>query len=238
MKLVIYIALLLGFIGINSCKKSMNSTIIEKSLEEFDTVTFNSSFEVFLIQGTENKIKIEGAERIIDNIDFTIKNNTLTLKNSFKHGWLHPSKNKIKVYLTVNQLSRINANETCKIQSINTLIGTEIGLVFTSKLNEATLDLNCNTFYYWNNFPCGGKVTLSGTTNELKIWNVALMAVDAQNLVSNYVLVNNASKGDCKFTCLQTLDYSITGEGNIYVSGNPSSIIKSGESSTGKLILQ
>ena len=238
MKLVIYIALLVGFIGINSCKKSMNSTIIEKSLEEFDTVTFNSSFEVFLIQGTENKIKIEGAERIIDNIDFTIKNNTLTLKNSFKHGWLHPSKNKIKVYLTVNQLSRINANETCKIQSINTLIGTEIGLVFTSKLNEATLDLNCNTFYYWNNFPCGGKVTLSGTTNELKIWNVALMAVDAQNLVSNYVLVNNASKGDCKFTCLQTLDYSITGEGNIYVSGNPSSIIKSGESSTGKLILQ
>ncbi len=238
MKLVIYIALLLGFIGINSCKKSMNSTIIEKSLEEFDTVTFNSSFEVFLIQGTENKIKIEGAERIIDNIDFTIKNNTLTLKNSFKHGWLHPSKNKIKVYLTVNQLSRINANETCKIQSINTLIGTEIGLVFTSKLNEATLDLNCNTFYYWNNFPCGGKVTLSGTTNELKIWNVALMAVDAQNLVSNYVLVNNASKGDCKFTCHQTLDYSITGEGNIYVSGNPSSIIKSGESSTGKLILQ
>ena len=238
MKLVIYIALLLGFIGINSCKKSMNSTIIEKSLEEFDTVTFNSSFEVFLIQGTENKIKIEGAERIIDNIDFTIKNNTLTLKNSFKHGWLHPSKNKIKVYLTVNQLSRINANETCKIQSINTLIGTEIGLVFTSKLNEATLDLNCNTFYYWNNFPCGGKVTLSGNTNELKIWNVALMAIDAQNLVSNYVLINNASKGDCKITCLQTLDYSITGEGNIYVSGNPSTIIKTEESSTGKLILQ
>ena len=238
MKLVVYIALLVAFIGINSCKKSMDSAFIEKSLEEFDTVTFNSSFEVFLIQGTENKIKIEGAERIIDNIDFTIKNNTLTLENSFKHGWLHPSKNKVKVYLTVNQLSRINANETCKIQSVNTLIGNEIGLVFTGKLNEATLDLNCNTFYYWNNFPCGGKVTLSGNTNELKIWNVALMAIDAQNLVSNYILVNNASKGDCKITCLQTLDYSITGEGNIYVSGNPSTIIKTEESSTGKLILQ
>jgi hypothetical protein len=216
----------------------MDSTIIEKSLEEFDTVTFNSSFEVFLIQGSENSIKIEGAERIIDEIDFTITNNILTIKNSFKHGWLHPSKNKVKVYLTVNQISRINANETCNIKSVNTLVGTEIGLVFTGKLNEAALDLNCNTFYYWNNFPCSGKVTLSGNTNELKIWNVALMAIDAQNLVSNYVLVDNASKGDCKFTCIQTLDYSISGEGNIYVSGNPSTIIKTAESSTGKLNLQ
>ncbi len=238
MKIILYIALIIGFVGINSCKKSMDSKVIERALGEFDTVTFNSSFEVFLIQGTENKIKIEGAERILENVDFSIEKNTLIIKNGFKRGWVHPSKNKIKVYLTVNQISRINANETCTIQSVNTLIGNEIGLVFTGKLNQATLDLNCNTFYYWNNFPCGGKVTLSGNTNELKIWNVALMAIDAEHLISNYVLVNNASKGDCKLTCLQTLDYSISGEGNIYVSGNPSSIIKSGESSTGKLILQ
>ncbi len=238
MKFILYIALLVGFLGINSCKKSMDPTIIEKSLEEFDTVTFNSSFEVFLIQGTENSIKIEGAERIIDKVELSVENNSLTIKNKYKNSWLHPSKNKVKVYLTVNQLSRINANETCNIQTVNTLIGTEIGLVFTGKLNEATLDLSCNTFYYWNNFPCSGKVTLSGNTNELKIWNVALMAIDAQNLISNYVLVDNASKGDCKFTCLQTLDYAISGEGNIYVKGNPGTIIKTAETSTGKLILQ
>jgi hypothetical protein len=216
----------------------MDIEVIEQSLAEFDTITFNSAFEVYLIQGNENIIKIEGAEKIIKKVDFSISNNTLILKNNFKGSWLYPNKNKIKLYITVNRLSRIKALETCNIQTMNTLIGTEIGLVMASKLNEATLDVNCNTFYYWNNFPCGGKIKLSGIVNELKIWNIALMAVDAKDLVSNYVLISNSSKGDCKVNCLQYLTYSILGEGNIYLYGNPQTIVKVEESSTGKLIIQ
>ena len=238
MKNIFYIVILMLAVFFYSCKKNMEIHSIEQSLAEFDTLTLNSAFEVFLIQGNENKIKIEGAQSIIKKIDFTIDNNTLTLKNNFKGNWLYPNKNKVKLYITVNRLSRIKALETCNIQTINTLIGTEISLIMASKLNEATLNVNCNTFYYWNNFPCGGRIKLSGITNELKIWNIALMAIDAKNLVSNYVLIYNSSKGDCKVNCLQSLTYSISGEGNIYASGNPSSIVKIEESSKGKLILE
>lgn len=216
----------------------MDTVVVEKSLEEFDTLTLNSVFEVHLIQGTENKIRMEGAKKIVENITVSIENNTLHLENNYHGNWMHPSKNKVKLFITVNQISRINANETCNILSDNTLTGDEIGLVMTSKLNEAALDVNCNSFYYWNNFPCGGRIKISGNTNDLKIWNVALMAVDASALIANYVTVDNASKGDCKVTSLQALTYKITGEGNLYVKGNPSEIMKIEESSTGKLILE
>lgn len=216
----------------------MGSVVIEKSLEEFDTITLNSVFEVHLIQGNENIIRIEGAKKIVEKITSSIVNNTLHLENNYRGNWMHPSNNKIKLFITVNQINRINALETCNIKTDNTLIGDEIGLVMTSKLNEATLDVNCNSFYYWNNFPCGGRIKLSGTTNDLKIWNVALMAVDASALISNYVIVDNASKGDCKVTSLQSLTYKLTGEGNLYLKGNPTEIVKIEESSTGKLILE
>lgn len=221
-----------------SCSKSMEQQTIETPLAEFDSLVLNSVFDVYLVQGTENSIKLEGAKKILENIDYTIANNTLTIKNNYKGNWIHPKNNKIKLTITVNQISLISANETCNIKTVNTLIGDEIGLVLTSKLNEATLDVNCNTFYYWNNFPCGGRIKLSGNTTELKLWNVALMAIDAYDLIANTVLIDNASKGDCKVYSTQSLTYSIKGEGNIYVKGNPSTIVKVEESSTGELILE
>lgn len=235
---ILYILVISGLFMLVSCQKTMEYKTINKSLEEFDTLTLNSVFNVELVQGTENSISIEGAERIIEKVDINIENNTLTLVNKFKGNWIHPKKNKVKIVLTVNGLSRINANETCNIQTLNTLSGDEIGLVMTSKLNQATLDVNCSSFFYWNNFPCGGKIVLSGNTNELKMWNVALMSVDAKALTTNVAMVDNASKGDCKINCLQKLTYKLSGEGNIYVSGNPTEVIKIEESSTGKVIFE
>jgi hypothetical protein len=222
----------------SSCQKKMEPGVINVALEEFDTLTLNSVFNVELIQGTTNSISIEGAEKIIEKVDFNIENNTLTLLNNFKGNWIYPKKNKITVKLTVNNLSRINANETCNIRTLNTLTGNEIGLVMTSKLNEATFAVDCNSFYFWNNFPCGGKINLSGTTNELKLWNVALMSVDAKNLVSNVVSIENSSKGDCRINCIQKLTYSIKGEGNIFLTGDPTELLKIEETSTGKLIYE
>lgn len=221
-----------------SCQKSMEVQTINKSLEEFDTLTLHSVFNVELLQGTENSITIEGAQKIIEKVEIKIENNTLTLENKFKGNWIYPKKNKVKIVLTINKLSRINANETCNIKTLNTLIGDEIGLVMTSKLNEATLDVNCNSFFYWNNFPCGGKIVLSGTCNELKMWNVALMSVDAKSLISNIAMIDNASKGSCHITCLQKLTYRIAGEGDIYLSGNPPEVNKIETSSTGELIYE
>jgi hypothetical protein len=238
MKTLLFTTLFIWAFVIASCEKSMQTVSIQHELLEFDTVTFNSVFEVTLKQDTFNQLKIEGADKIVKDIAFDITNGHLTLKNNYKGNWVHPKNNKIKIFLTTNGLSRINANETCNIQSINTLTGGEIGLVMTSKLNEATLKVNCNSFYYWNNFPCGGKITLSGIANELKLWNVALMQVDAAELVCNIARIENASKGACKINCIQKLVYSITGEGNIYASGHPAEIVPMEISSSGQLILQ
>ena len=88
----------------------------------------------------------------------------------------------------------MSINESCEVSNLGTLKGIELGITCASKLNEAKLNLDYSTIYYWNNFPCGGKLELSGTCTFLKIWNFALMQVDAKNLITNHVLVENSGK--------------------------------------------
>lgn len=160
---------------------------------------------------------------------------TLHFKNEYKGAFLHPKKNDVKIYVTVKDLKLIHADETCKIFSTNTLSGSDLGIIFAGKLNEASLDLNYQSVYYWNNFPCGGKLQLSGSCNELKIWNYALMSVDAQELISQNVFIENSSKGDCSVHAVQGIEYSIFGEGNILLTGQPI-IHEKIVTSSGKLI--
>jgi hypothetical protein len=226
------------FFTLLSCKKQLSTTTIQRELSEFDTVTFNSVYDVEITQDTANFMEIIGATQIVEKIDVNVSNGNLILTTDYHGNWMHPSNNKISIRLHTNGLHFIKANETCNIRSTNALSGDEIGLVMTSKLNGAELKLNCNSFYYWNNFPCGGKITLSGQVNNLKLWNVALMAVDAQALTCQNALVENGSKGDCKLTCLQQLTCALRGEGNIYLWGNPPNVTISEQSNTGKLIKQ
>ena len=221
-----------------SCEK--NAEVITKTdyLDVFHTITLDSYFDIVLIQGNEHSIKLVGNEKTIDEIEYTIEDSVLTLKNKSNNRWLSPKKNKFKLYLTFEQLKKINAIETCQIQCQDTIQGNELGIFFASKMNEANLKLNYSTIFYYNNHPCGGKLILSGNCSFLKIWNYALMQVDASELYSGHVLIENYSKGDCTIRVSNLLEYSIFGEGNIISYGNPNMIVSYTEQSIGKLILK
>jgi hypothetical protein len=61
------------------------------------------------------------------------------------------------------------------------------------------------------------------------------MQVDASLCESRYGLVENFSKGDCEVYVTEKLDYSLQGEGNIRLKGNPTlQLLK--QTSTGSLI--
>jgi hypothetical protein len=68
MKTLLFTTLFIWAFVIASCEKSMQTVSIQHELLEFDTVTFNSVFEVTLKQDTFNQLKIEGADKIVKDI--------------------------------------------------------------------------------------------------------------------------------------------------------------------------
>lgn len=208
----------------SSCGKINTATIAYENLTFFDRVELNDSFEVHLIEGNTFSVRIEGDEGVIDKVKYSISDSVLVLSNSRRFKWVSPTKNKIKVYITAQPLKLLAAFETCYITTDTPITSEEFGLELHSKANEANLELNGNVFYYWNNFQCGGKLTLSGKTQTLKLWNFAVLVVDAGDLIADYAIVENSSKGDCIVNVKDRLDYAIKGDGNINLYGSPSEI--------------
>lgn len=233
----IKILTIIGLLLLFSCKKHEPFTT-EHIVSEFDTLVLSDVFDVNLIQGTENSVKIKGSKQFIDEVSWENKDNTLTFHNNANHKWLNPKTNKITLEITVNGLSKIIANETCSITSTNTLIADELGLILKSKLNHAALNISCNTFYYWNNFPCGGTVDLKGNCQTLKVWNYALMQINASELQATTALIENYSKGDVRVWCTDTISYKINGSGGIRVKGSPSTQLNLGGTGNGLFTLE
>jgi len=203
----------------------------------FEILTLDDRFDVILTQDTIESILISGDPKMIRKVDWHIENKELHIESSFKNAWMKPGKNRITLHISVKNLKRINVNQTCDISCSNELTCPELGIITTGKMSVANLKLNCNSFYTWNNFPCGGKLTLSGSVNQLKLWNYALMQIDAIDLTSNEAYIENYSKGSIKTTITNALTYKINGEGDIYLQGNPPTIVKISEENTGKLVL-
>ena len=222
-----------------SCKKE-KTNIVSKSetLAEFNEIALNDFFDVYLTEDSIFSIEVKTNEDLLEQITYRITDHVLTISNNQSLKWRNPQNNAVSLYISGIGLKKVIANETCNIRSLNAITTREFGIVLRSKANTADILLNNKVVFYWNDFPCGGKLTLSGTTKELKLWNTAIMSVDAKYLSCEKAFVDNNSKGNCEVNVSQRIEYSIEGEGDIIVYGNPAEIIEKSKNSSGEFILR
>lgn len=230
-----YIAFLFLF-GLISCHKNNPETNQKVELSAFDEIRLLSPMDVELVEDSVFYVEIIGFQKTADAIEFRIENGILEIENTLKSKFAKPKTKGIKIIVHSKPLKLVEAVETCNITTGNAITSPEFGVILKSKGNFANLELNCDVFYYYNNYPCGGKMTLRGTTHQLKIWNTAIFSIDAKNLVTDYCLLENSSKGKCEVNVTSAIEYDIAGEGNIEVYGNPITVVENGKSGSGEII--
>lgn len=236
MRITIFISLI-GMLLLAGCDKSGKKAItIEESTAPFHTVELNDVFDVALVEDSVFYIEIIGSPKMVEGVEFRVQDSTLYLDRKNGNRWYRPGSNEVQVVIHAKPLELVVANKSCFVSTVNPITSYEFGLVFKDKSSHGKLDLNCYSFYFWNNEPTGGYLELSGNTYFLKLWNAAIMTVDAKNVTANYARIENYSKGDCTVTVNDHFDYVITGFGNIHLYGSPviNEIQDTGE---GKLIV-
>jgi hypothetical protein len=207
---------------LSNCKQDDGLVEIKKDeLSAFKEIELNDAFDVVLYQDSMFSIQIEANEKFIDAVEYSVQDSVLKVDYASGKRWRNPEINKVKLIIRGDRPRKLQANESCFVRTGNEIVSDEFGLVLFGKLNQADLELGGRVFYYWNNHPCGGKVNLKGKVDQLKLWNFAIMQVDASACESRYGLVENYSKGECKIHITEKLDYSLVGEGNIILKGNP-----------------
>ncbi len=183
---------------------------------------------VCLSMDTAEYMIVTGIPEVAEGVEGVVHNGTLTLNSTYSFKMFRPAANKPEIRLHLCSVSRIEAAEACGITCEGQVTGGEIGLIVMAKYADIDLDLGCHTVYYWDYSLSGGKIVLTGTTDELKIWNFSLMTFDASGLVSGRVLCENSAQSPCYVRAVDELKYSIKGQGDIYYYGHPASIIDRG----------
>lgn len=217
MKKILYIPLLILFFG---CKKEEKVNLIV-SLDAFHSVEINSSFEVQLQEDNSYYIEIIGSQDFVEAVEHEVSDSTLKLSSTAGNKWTHPTDKQVIIVVHAPPLKLVTANETSMVRTNTPITSHEFGLIMKGKSNTADLDVQGDIFYYWNNFPTGGLLTLRGQVHDLKIWNTGIMTVDARDMIAAYAQIENDAESDCIVTVSQKIRWAITDEGNIHVYGNP-----------------
>jgi hypothetical protein len=220
-----------------SCKKDAQSIIQSYELEAFNHVVLFDSFNTILHESDEFRIEIKAAASRQEFIKFSVTDSTLEVRNEKVAGWSNPYINEIELHIYSEPLSLVEVAESGLVSTANPITSEEFGIILKNKVNEANLELDCGTFYFWNNEPAGGKLTLTGHCGVVKVWNHALMSVDAKHLTSEVALIENRSKGTVEVSPTQRLEYSILDVGDIFLFSNPTEIIEIENSGEGNLVL-
>ena len=233
-KIILYIGLvLLNY----SCKKDDQQIVRSHELERFNHIMLFDSFNTVLHESDEFRIEIKAAASRQEFIKFSVTDSTLEVRNEKVAGWSNPGINEIELHIYSEPLSLVEVEESGLVSTANPITSVEFGIILKSKVNEANLELDCGTFYFWNNKPAGGKLTLTGQCGVVKLWNFALMSVDARHLTSEVALIENRSKGTVEISPTQLLEYSILDVGDIFLYSNPTQIIEIENSGDGNLVL-
>jgi hypothetical protein len=227
--------LAIGMMGCDPGEVGEEMETLEINASPFLRVEIRDVFEVELVQDFTWGVEIVGSARAMKNMDVHFEGTTLVLDRTRKGDYRHPHTETPKAYIHFDSLLSITAYETCKITSRFPITGSGLGIVDYSKMIEVDLEMDLGTFYFWNT-PNASRFHLRGRSKELKLWNIGLSSVDADELESQYVLVENHSQGDCRVRAVDKLEYSLNGTGNIVYFGSPVEVVPLEGEGSGRLI--
>jgi len=194
-------------------------------LEEFNSISVETPVQLILDQTTEQYTYISGLDFIVNDLTFTVENNTLFIESN---GYTYSRIDQMaKVHLPVKVLDRITLNAPTHLHSMNELILDKFVLVINGKgtYSESNLQMHCQSFSiaaYGENSSTHhllGSTEYLGMTMEGLAWtdaslmNASQVTINQRSLKSSYVkasdrlIVNMYSSGDVFFTGQPTLEY-------------------------------
>ena len=207
----IYIIIISILIFNNAIAQSEN-----REISDFQTLKVSNALEVVLTQGQSNGITIEGATpEATAKVITEVKDGKLSISTKGKI----KSKDDIKVFLTFNNLSRIEQGGASEISATNT-IKAEDFIINGSGAIEAKLDLEVTRLSI--DFSGASDIKLSGSADNFDLTLGGASDLKASDFVAKNVKVDISGASDVKVNATNSITGKASGASSINVKGSPS----------------
>jgi hypothetical protein len=232
--------LVLAFLALASCTSrssrdrvaSGESVTDERNLSGISQVKISGIMNLYLSQGDNESLRIEGDEKAISLLEITENGDLLEIgyndednvKNIFED--FTPD-----IYLTVSDLRKLSFDGVVNIESENTFQVEELTIIGDG---IGKIDLEIEAKMIDASFNMMGSIVLRGQVETIKLSNEGMGKIDASKLIAQKMNLSSSGIGKVDVFCEDELSITVNGIGSVNYSGNPK-VIKEDVNGIGKV---
>ncbi|GHA64395.1 head GIN domain-containing protein [Pontibacter akesuensis] len=192
-----------------------NITTQNRSVSGIRGIDVSGGFTVELTQGSNEGVRLEAEENLIDNIKTEVRNGVLHIYNDKS---ISSSKG-MKAYVTLKALESIDISGGVKIIGNSTFKSDALKMDMSGGSN---VKLTVDTRQVKADMSGASKVELLGKADVLLMDMSGASKVDASELQASEVKVQASGASHVKVFASKTLDINASGASAVYYKGSPS----------------
>jgi len=195
-----------------------------RELEEFTKISMRGIGKVFVEQGKQQKVEIEGDQVSISRITTEVKDGKLTIDvgrdfiEKLSAGFDFLSSNNIKIYITVKELDRFEVTGAAEVE-VKDFKAKDLELTMTGASNVKVTNLEADSLKA--EIPGAGKMTVDGKVTDVAVTLTGAGNFSGHKLKSKTAKVVLSGVGSTQLWVTGELDVTITGIGSVEYYGNP-----------------
>ena len=225
LKLILFVVLTLVVItscqdrgnnGLFDCIKGEGNKVTQDLvIDEFHSVRLRGSSNVFITQGLDFQVRVEGQQNIIDNIELDVKDGEWEIE--FEE--CQRDFTKLEFHITMPVIKNLEVSGGGDIIGENDFLVNEIdlkvdgsGSIEVRVIDAQDVDARISG---------SGKIIAKGNSNYIGSKVSGSGNLEAFDLETNIANINISGSGDAEVTVFDELDVKISGSGDVNYKGNP-----------------
>lgn len=194
-----------------------------KTPHPFKGIKVSTGIDLYITEGSKNKIVVEADENLHDIIITEVKEGILKVYSE-KGIWRAKAK---KVYVTVTNLTLLQATSGSDVYGKNIINTTNMSISATS---GADIAIKVNATSVETSATSGSEINITGTTINLVANATSGSSIDTYNLESTNVIAKATSGADINVYVSEKLEAKATSGGDIDYKGTPKRVDKKSNS--------
>ncbi len=185
------------------------------NVADFEGIELPISADVFITQGPEQEVVVEGKSNIIDELERDVRNGVW----SIEFDRCVRDVGTMRVFITMPYLSSLRISGSGDIISENAFAIDDLEIDIPGSGN---VDLAVEADDIDGDISGSGRILLEGTADEVKYRISGSGDVRAFNLACRTADISISGSGDCEVFVSEFLKVRISGSGDVFFKGNPS----------------
>lgn len=187
----------------------------ELDLPAFNGVELSISAQVFIRQGNEQSVTVEGKQNLIDELERDVRNGIWDIE----FDRCVTNMDEMKIFITVPDLTSLKISGSGDIVSENTFVIGDIDLNISG---SGTIDLGLEADDINARISGSGKINMEGIGDQLDLDVSGSGDLTAFGLTLRTADITISGSGDAEVFVTDTLLVRISGSGDVFYKGNPS----------------